>query len=98
MSPEEREILEKTLRLAEENNKLLSKIRRNMVLSSATRWIYWLVILGLSFGAYYFIQPYMDMLKDGLGISSGGISSPTPIEANVSVLKSALENLKEITR
>lgn len=69
MSPEDRSLLEKTYKLAEENNIILMSIRRSNRISMAVRAIYWIVIIGLSVGALYFIQPYIDFL---FGALSGG--------------------------
>jgi hypothetical protein len=68
MSPEERELLEKSVTLAEENNKLLHSMRRSQRLSTIARVLYWVLIIGISFGAFYFLQPYVDQLK---GVYSG---------------------------
>lgn len=51
--------LEKLLKLTEDNNKMLRKIRRNQKISSWIKTLYWVVILGILFGAYYFLQPYI---------------------------------------
>lgn len=78
MSPEEKQLLEKTFILVEENNKILRKINRAVALSIAWKAFYWLAIIGLSFGAYYFIQPYIDTLKGALsdiGSSAGDLNS-----------------------
>jgi len=62
MTPEERSLLEETHELAEENNKLLRAMKRSQRFASIMRVIYWVVIIGLSIGAYYYIQPYTDLL------------------------------------
>lgn len=67
MDPKDRELLEKTFNLAEENNSLLRSMRRSMRVSQAFRVIYWVVIIGLSVGAYYVIQPYVDQLMEVYG-------------------------------
>jgi len=59
MNSEEKELLERTLRISEENNKILKNMRRAGRLGTAFRIFYWLVIIGLGFGAYYFIEPYV---------------------------------------
>ncbi len=64
MTPEERSLLERTHKLAEENNALLRSLRRSHRFSTAVRALYWVVIIILSFGAYYLIQPYVDTLTD----------------------------------
>ncbi len=60
MTPEERELLNHSIKLAEENNKMLRGIRRNARFASAFRILYWLIILGLAFGSYYAIKPFID--------------------------------------
>ena len=59
MTPEERSLLERALKLAEENNALLLGLRRYNRVSSGLRALYWVVIIGASFGAFYLIQPYI---------------------------------------
>jgi len=59
MTPEERSLLENTMALAKENNKILRSIRRSNRWSSIFRVIYWVVIIGLGLGTYYFLQPYL---------------------------------------
>ncbi len=64
MSPEERSILVRTHELAEENNKILKALNRRAKFSTALRVTYWIVVIGLSVGAFYFIQPYLNFLTD----------------------------------
>lgn len=59
MTPEEKSLLERTYKLAEENNIILHSIRRSNRFSAAMRIVYWVIIIGLSVGAYYLIQPYL---------------------------------------
>ena len=63
MSPEERQLLIQTHRLAEESNALLRKMHRAAIWSTIFRVLYWAVIIGLSVGAYYLVQPYVDQLQ-----------------------------------
>ena len=71
MTPEEKSLLERTYKIAEENNSMLRSIRRTGRFSLAMRAVYWLVILGFGVGAYYFIQPYASSLFDLYGSLSG---------------------------
>jgi len=71
MLPEERELLNKSVALAEDNNKILYSIRRSMRWASITRAIYWIFIIGSAVGAFYFIQPYLD----GIIETYGGMST-----------------------
>jgi len=71
MTPEERELLKKSIELSEESNKILRSMRRATRWNNVFRVIYWIVILGAAFGAYYFIQPYVSAVTDAYtGIKS----------------------------
>jgi hypothetical protein len=69
MTPEEKALLNKCVNLAEDNNNILHSIRRSMRLASLMRVLYWIVIIGSAYGAYYFIQPYLVQLVDIYGNS-----------------------------
>ncbi len=71
MTPEDRRLLEEVKALTEENSKVLKSIQRMNRTSAALKIIYWIVILGVSFGAFYFIQPYFDALKSAAGDTPG---------------------------
>ncbi len=67
MNPEEKEKLDRTLELTEENNRMLKKMRSSMRWGQAWRIFYWAVIIILSLGAYYYIQPYISELTTAYG-------------------------------
>lgn len=82
MDKEDKKILRENLELNRKNNKILKKIRRGMLFSSVTRLIYWVIIIGASLGAYYYLQPYIDeiretyqQIKEGTSSVSEGISN-----------------------
>ena len=58
MSPEEHELLRRSIALSEENNDILRGLQRSMRLSRFMSVLYWLIIIGISIGAWYFLQPY----------------------------------------
>ena len=60
MDPESRKLLEDTHSLAEENNMMLRAMRRSMFWAHVSNILYWLIIIGISIGACYFLQPYMN--------------------------------------
>ncbi len=64
MDPEVKQLLT-------ENNLMLKKIMRLQQRAQMYRFIYWGIILAFSFGAYYFVQPYINNL---IGIYTGGLS------------------------
>jgi hypothetical protein len=76
MNPEERSLLERTYKLTEENNEILKSIRMSNRVSLAMRVIYWVVIISISFGAIYFIQPYVNFLSSTVGGSKDTTAKP----------------------
>ncbi len=77
MTPEENKLLQKIAILTEENNDILRRIQRARRWEMASRILYWILIIGVSFGAYYAIQPYLEMMNGFGGLSekvSGGMN------------------------
>ena len=72
MDQRERELLENTFNLAKENNEILRKMRRAQKIADFMRFMYWIIIIGVTIGAFYFMQPYIEQMK-GL-IEKAGIS------------------------
>ncbi len=75
MEPEAKKLLEETYKLAEENNKMLKKIRHAQKVASFVRSVYWVIVIGLGIGAFYFIQPYFDKLTSFFQDTSDSISN-----------------------
>ncbi len=88
MSPEERQLLIQTHRLTEENNHLLRKMHRAALWGRVFHFFYWVLIIGTSVGAYYFIQPYIDQLTQVYGGIKGDVSS---VQGVVNQLKNTLK-------
>lgn len=72
MDPEEKKLLEDTHRLAEESNRIIRKMRRAQRRASFMSLLYWIFIIGAAVGAFYFIQPYVNALLNGL--KSAGVN------------------------
>ncbi len=88
MTPEERSLLERTCAIAEENNKILLSIRRSSRITSFMHIAYWVIIIGFSVGAYYFIQPYINSLMGVYGQA----------QVNVQSLQEAAGSLQDLLR
>ena len=93
MTPEEKSLLERTHKLAEENNKILHGIRRSNRISAFMRIAYWTVIIVLSFGAYYLIQPYLTFLT---GLTGGSSASGASIIPDQNSVENAAASLKQL--
>lgn len=78
MSPEEKKLLEETFEFAKENNKMLRQIRRAQKWASFLRAVYWLVIIGLGIGTFYFLEPYIDQAKSFIANPAEGVKNIMP--------------------
>lgn len=75
MNEEEKVLLKKTLELAQENNKMLHSIRRQMIWGRVFRVAYWVLIIGAAIGVYYYIDPYINEAINTYGNIKGDIRS-----------------------
>jgi len=64
MTPEEKSLLERTYKMAEENNSMLRSIKRTNRIGTIFRIIYWVVLIGAALGVYYYLQPYLEGVSD----------------------------------
>ena len=62
MDLQEKQMLRDTLNLVEKNNKILRAMHRSMQWGRVARIIYWIIIISVFIGAYYYIQPYINPL------------------------------------
>ncbi len=85
MDQEDKKLLQETLALAQENNKMLRSLRRSMIWGRVMSFLYWALIIGSAVGAYYFIQPYVDQL---IGVYGGA-------KSNLDSVNSLLKNLQK---
>ena len=67
MDSETRDQIGKILELTEENNKILRKMRRSILWGRIFHTLYWVIIIGISIGAYYYVQPYLENMIKALG-------------------------------
>lgn len=95
MDPEIRNMLQQNLDLARENNEMLKKIRSIQKWQQVYRIAYWVVVLGISFGAYYYLQPYLEKV---LSIYTGQASAMNGLSksfSDVNYLNQLLEQFKK---
>ena len=72
MTPEERDLLFKTHELAQENNTMLRSLRNAQRWDRVIKYGYWFIIIAASFGAYYVIQPYLQVIAAPFVRTPGG--------------------------
>lgn len=61
MNPSEKDLLEKTYELSKENNHILKGIRNSNRWATVFKLFYWIIVIGISIGAFYYLQPYIDI-------------------------------------
>ncbi len=80
MDSEDKAKLDRVLKLAEENNAYIRKVRSTQKTSQMIKAIYWVVIIVFVLGGFYFLQPYLNTLTSiytKIGGKSTGTSSGT---------------------
>jgi hypothetical protein len=71
MDPESKKLIEETLALAKENNKMLHKVRRVQKFSAFWQGLKILVIVGVAFGLFYYMEPYLNKIINLYNTISG---------------------------
>lgn len=64
MYGDDHKLLERLVELAEDNNRILHQMRRTNRWSHFFTFIKWLVIIALSLGSYYYLEPYLNGIMD----------------------------------
>ena len=63
MYGDERKTIEHLAELVEDNNRILRRLQRSKRWGTFFHFLYWVAILLLAAGSYYYIQPYVDSLQ-----------------------------------
>lgn len=62
MDSELKKMVEESLELSRENNKILHSLRSSARWGRVFRIFYWVVIIGSMLGAYYYLQPFLKVI------------------------------------
>ena len=87
MNPNEKELLQKTYELSQENNNILKGIRSSNRWSTFFKFFYWIIIIGISIGAFYYIQPYINIANKAYQSIQGDLSK---VKSVINTLPSTL--------
>jgi len=71
------ETLKELLEITKENNVMLRKLYKGYVIGKIFSILYWIIIIGLGIGAFYYVQPYIDTLNDTYKMIMGDHSTST---------------------
>jgi len=91
MSPDERKLLEETLKLSRENHRLLRKMQSSARVGRIFRLIYWTIIIGSMFGLYYYFQPVIQEFIGAYQGLLGGIEKTQDVLGNLPGLSGILD-------
>ncbi|MFA4890555.1 MAG: hypothetical protein WC587_02930 [Candidatus Paceibacterota bacterium] len=81
MADEElKQLLQKNLETSQESLEILKKMNRARMVGNVLVFLKWVVIIGLSYGAYYFIEPYLKTLTGGLDSINSGMEQVKGIQ------------------
>jgi hypothetical protein len=75
LEKKEEELLQHTYEVEKENNVMLKKLYHDMWWGRMFRMVYWVVVFGAMFGAYYYVQPYIDPIFKAYSDLSGMMES-----------------------
>ena len=102
MDPNINQTLREVLGKVEENNKLLKKVHKSIVWARAMRIFYWTVIILVSLGSYYFIQPYINnaigayrIFQSDVNVIKGGAKTIQNAETKFPDFSSFLKNFRK---
>ncbi len=83
--------IQRILELSESNNNILRSIKRAIWWGRVIHTIYWVVILGASVGAFWYLKPYINQLGEVYGGLKNGVSSVNNL--NTEGINTLLKNL-----
>ena len=95
MELSDHEKTDEILALTRDNNRILHRMRRNMVWGHVFTFLYWLVILGGIGWSYYYLDPYITRYWD---VYQSMMQTLDSIQQNGSSLSSDLRGLLEKAR
>jgi len=87
MDSESKKLLEETLELARENNKMLHKVRGVQKWAAFWSGLKIFIIIGIALGSFYFLEPYINKVTDLYNSISGTMQKA----------KGAADNVKNVT-
>jgi hypothetical protein len=96
MDESDKQKLDRVLKLSEENNEYIRKVRSSMRASLIFRVVYWAFLIMITLGGFYLVKPYISTitgLYSGLGNFGGGAGVPG---VNLSDTKQLQELLKQL--
>jgi len=76
-------LLHENLRLAKENNRMLTKMHRYQRWQKASKVLYWIILIAIALGAYYYVKPYLMRVQDAYNDIANSIETAGNAASNV---------------
>lgn len=95
MTPEEKELLQKTSELTKENNKILKKMRRGQFIGNIISSLKWILLVIFTIWSWVLVQPYFEAVMSTytqIGEASKSVND-FRTQTNTSFDSSGLQNL-----
>ena len=91
-------LLRENIEVSKESLKILKKINRGRIWGNVFSVLKWTLIIGLSFGAYYYIEPFLSQYVDMLRGLTSGVENIGKIGNNINsaVPSNLLEKLQDL--
>jgi hypothetical protein len=77
MTPEERDLLQKTFNLSQENNQMLHKMEKSGKTTRIVKYFYWGFIIVATIASIYFGSLYVDSINSAVNDTGNGTSQTT---------------------
>lgn len=77
MMAENQRLLLENLELSRQNSKIIKKIQGHLHQTMIFKTLYWIIIIGMAIGAFYFIRPYVDTIVTTYNQTREYINNPT---------------------
>ncbi len=95
MDPELKKMVKETLDMTRENNAMLIKLRHAQKIANMYRVFYWLVIIFISFGSYYYVKPYLGTIFNYYGSMTGGAENISKSIPDLKHIQDLLNQMKK---
>ncbi|MCB9806167.1 hypothetical protein H6775_03355 [Candidatus Nomurabacteria bacterium] len=92
MNEEEKALLEESIKLSRENNKILRGMRRDARIERFWHFLKWIVIIVATIWSYYLIQPYLEQLQGAYQNIQDAKNAVSDIQGKVQVDTSQIQN------
>jgi len=96
VDPETTKLLKENIALNKENNVLLHKLVRSHRMVMIYRFVYWIIIILTTLGAFYFIQPFLGNVFNTYGVSNqGNVDDIIKNLSNKEQIQSLFDSIKQ---